>query len=436
MSLTLSMFGQGGSNGTNTIDPIPFKGPINISSPGVIDGVVLNDEVPLAAKVEYEHVRLSDYVWSKRVFSRIDAREKMNQTIFYPYDYFVEDFVLPADKSEINKKDWVKHQERYSLWTIILTHIMLGDLHVYNVANPDFPTVEDGYQLKYQIASASPDPFFTDPVYKKTISRLISFGAPGPFWEWINDDPTPIGQPYVVDDVLESFADWEKKQANNTRNTTHVGEVMGKGMVDLKIAYERAIQIYNLDERRGLKLRRDDVVNFISSQSISAYNIKEDWFFDKERSVLDKRIIAIAPVGRYIMPEKSGQESWEVSNEYLDRFKNFVAINATGSQIAGDEDGTIGLYEGPTIEREMFWLYFPELRNVIVNYFVYNDKSDAQWMSFDDLFWKRRFTGQIYKSSNRFDQDIEDYRYGVDALYQAEQFKNTMRNWEHDVWNY
>ena len=30
-----------------------------------------------------------------------------------------------------------------------------------------------------------------------------------------------------------------------------------------------------------------------------AYNIKEDWFFDKERSILDKRIIAIAPVAKY-----------------------------------------------------------------------------------------------------------------------------------------
>ena len=39
-------------------------------------------------------------------------------------------------------------------------------------------------------------------------------------------------------------------------------------------------------------------------------------------------------------------------------------------------------------------------------------------------------------TNEELNQEIEDYRYGVDALYQAEQFKNTMRNWEHDVWNY
>jgi hypothetical protein len=418
LGFSLNLLAQGGND--------PFKGPINISSPGVIDGVVLNDEVPLASKVEYEHVRLSDYVWSKRVFSRIDAREKMNQTIFYPYDYFVEDFVLPKNKSEINKKDWVKHQERYSLWTIILTHIMLGDVHVYNVANPDFPTVEDGYQLKYPVVSSSvSDPFFTDPIYKKKISRMISFGGPGPKWEY--EDGNANKDYFTVIDSSESFDVW----FDNLAKKEEMEFIKREPKDLLKISYEEAVK------NSKQYLAKADIVNFISSQSISAYNIKEDWFFDKERSVLDKRIIAIAPVGRYVMPEEAEDlESWEVSNEGLDRFRSFVSINQTGAQIYVNDGGTFSEYIGPTIEREMFWLYFPELRNVIVNYFVYNDKSDAQWMSFDDLFWKRRFTGQIYKSSNRFDQDIEDYRYGVDALYQAELFKNTMRNWEHDVWNY
>ena len=78
---------------------------------------------------------------------------------------------------------------------------------------------------------------------------------------------------------------------------------------------------------------------------------------------------------------------------------------------------------GLTEEKEMFWLYFPELRNVIVNYYTYNDKSDAQWMTFDDLFWKRKFNAQIYRTSDKFDRNIEDYRFGVDALREAERIK-------------
>jgi len=93
-------------------------------------------------------------------------------------------------------------------------------------------------------------------------------------------------------------------------------------------------------------------------------------------------------------------------------------------------------YTGLTEEKEMFWLYFPELRNVIVNYYTYNDKSDALWMSFDDLFWKRKFNAQIYRTSDKFDREIEDYRFGVDALREAEKIKGEIRKWEHDVWNY
>jgi hypothetical protein len=57
-------------------------------------------------------------------------------------------------------------------------------------------------------------------------------------------------------------------------------------------------------------------------------------------------------------------------------------------------------------------------------------------MSFDDLFWKRRFTSTIYKVSDKFDREIEDYKKGVDALYRAEKIKDEIRTWEIDVWNY
>jgi hypothetical protein len=57
-------------------------------------------------------------------------------------------------------------------------------------------------------------------------------------------------------------------------------------------------------------------------------------------------------------------------------------------------------------------------------------------MSFDDLFWKRLFSAQIYKATDQFDRDIEDFRYGVDALYEAQKIKETMRTWETDLWHY
>ena len=57
-------------------------------------------------------------------------------------------------------------------------------------------------------------------------------------------------------------------------------------------------------------------------------------------------------------------------------------------------------------------------------------------MSFDDLFWKRRFTCVIYKESNVYDRKFETYKSGVDALFEAEKVKEEIRTIEHDVWSF
>ena len=85
---------------------------------------------------------------------------------------------------------------------------------------------------------------------------------------------------------------------------------------------------------------------------------------------------------------------------------------------------------------EKFWLYFPHCRYILANYFVYNEKNDAQWQSFDDLFWQRRFTSSIYRESNVFDREIDSYKTGVDALMESEKITEEIRNFEHDVWNF
>jgi gliding motility associated protien GldN len=85
---------------------------------------------------------------------------------------------------------------------------------------------------------------------------------------------------------------------------------------------------------------------------------------------------------------------------------------------------------------EKYWLYFPHCRYILNNYFVYNDQNDAQWMSFDDFFWKRRFSSTIYKESNVYEREIDAYRSGVDALLESEKITEEIRLFEHDVWHF
>jgi hypothetical protein len=414
--------------------PDALRGPQNVLPEGVIDGVVVKDELPVRSRVEYEHVRLSDYVWSKRLYSRIDQKEKVNYPLFMPYDYFPDlGWNPPKSPNELDKSDWIRNQDRYSLWTIIMKHTFSGNLTIYEVSDSAFSAVEDGYSLKYPLKPNGLKTnlsYFNDLSFRKKVNQKFSFGGIGPKWT-IDRPVTGDNWSIIRSSSNESFDDWF------VRLTTK-GDSVAQDPSDYepltREPKEMLRESYNGVGSYGL-LRRPDVVKFISSQTITAYNIKEDWFFDKERSMLDKRIIAIAPVAR--MKPMELDDPNEVVDDGIDRYKNLIGINRNGFKEEYDtQAGIHSLYDGPVIEQELFWLYFPELRNVMVNYYVYNNQSDAQWMSFDDFFWKRMFSGTIYRASDQFDRDVEDYRYGVDALYEAEKIKENMRTWETDLWNY
>ncbi|MFZ9586478.1 MAG: gliding motility protein GldN [Crocinitomicaceae bacterium] len=410
-------FGQGGQP-----KEIPSRGPYNVLPNGVIDGIVLKEEVPVRQAVVPEFVREADLVWSKRVFSRIDSRERINHDIFFPFDNFDGDptggsIYNPLTKADIDNPSWNKNQQRWSLWTIILRHIMLGDLTVYQVASPDYPVVEDGFSFKYPINKISEDDYFTSSSYRANVNKVITSRAKGKEFQ-IEMTATGAGLVPIMktNQTLQQFID-------SLKSDKDVAD-MNKDIIDMYTSEPQTLQRYWDNGDVGFNIPTDDIVSYIGSNHILAYNIKEDWFFDKERSMLDRRIIAIAPVARYSYKEQKDP------TEPKERGKLLV-MDLEGSFFEGQDK-----YTGPVEELEMFWLYFPELRNVLVNYYVYNDQNDAQWMSMDDLFWKRKFNSTIYKVSDKFDREIQEYKYGVDALYEAERIKEEIRKWEHDLWNF
>jgi hypothetical protein len=344
----------------------------------------------------------------------------MNHDLFFPYDYFENDGqsseYKPKDASEIDDPSWFKDQKRWSLWTVIMRHVMLGELTVYEVSSEANPTVEDGYSLKYPIERQSKNDYFESTLYKRKVNKVLAAGGQGPKFTI----PRPISlDTFIIQKTNQTY----RKFLDSLAPDPDFEELV-KGFT-----FEDGERWWNSAAKEGDIVRRDAISRFLSSNNIIAYNIKEDWFFDKERSIIDRRIIAIAPVARYTLEDDTSTLAFERGS----------ILVYTPEGIPQFFDGTNNNYEdykGQVDEREMFWLYFPELRNIMVNYYVYNDKSDAQWMSFDDVFWKRKFTAQIYKVSDKFDRELEDFKYGVDALYEAEKIKDDMRKWEHDVWNY
>jgi hypothetical protein len=398
---------------------IPLRGPFNQPSNGVIDGVVIKEELPTRSIVPYQSVRAADYVWSRRLYSRIDAREKMNQILFLPFDSFDGStdgsFYKPTKMEEVDDYSWNKDQSRWSLWTIIFRHVLLGDLTVYKVASDAYPALEDGYSLKYPIIqkpNLNRSDYFNDPSYRKEINGIISSNGVGEYLR------LPMAsEPLDTFDVIKTNQTAQEYIDSMVLSDSDYALLSGLDKDKFKFWWDAA--------NPSSILRKDPKILYLASNSIFGYNIKEDWFFDKQRSLLDRRIISIAPLARY---------SVDLTSDLSER-GDLLVYNKEGKSFKY-ENGEFIEYTDNYEEREVFWLYFPELRNVIVNYFVYNEKSDAQWMSFDDLFWKRQFNAQIYKSSDKFDREIEDYKYGVDALYEAERLKDEIRKWEIDVWNY
>ena len=313
-------------------------GPVNVPTEGIIDGVFIQEHIPTKRMIPYEYVREADAVWSRRVWEYIDLREKINLPMYYPLD-------------EITSYGWVRNATRWSLWTVIRQHVLNGDLRVFSPYDPASYGLGawDGDQLKYPIDPQPGLNFYTDSVFREEMVYYLGrLGAQ-------SDVP-----------LTDEFGD------------------------PIIITLPDGTQEYKYPPRDTIWYNSEDIVQ---------YRMKEDWFFDKERSVLDVRIIAIAPVVYKKEEDSQGK------------------VTITGMQ-------------------ELFWLYFPHCRFVFNNYFVYNDQNDAQWMSFDDLFWKRRFNAVAYKESNTYDRKIESYRTGVDALYESERIKNEIRNIEHDVWSF
>jgi len=126
-------------------------------------------------------------------------------------------------------------------------------------------------------------------------------------------------------------------------------------------------------------------------RAIRKYRLKEDWFFDKQKSVLEVRIVGL------------GVFTYDEDKEAL---------------------------------REQFWVYFPACRPFFAKHEVFNPKNDSERRTFEDVFWKRQFASTIVKESNVYDRGIQEYSRGIDALLESDRIKGDIFRWEHDLWHF
>jgi len=137
------------------------------------------------------------------------------------------------------------------------------------------------------------------------------------------------------------------------------------------------------------------IIKKFKPTDVKKFRVKEDWFFDKQRSMMEVRIIGICPI--------------------IDQFDT-----------KGDFKGV----------KPLFWIYFPEARPVLAKNEVFNRFNGAAKLTYDDFFWKRMFSSYIYKEANVYDRNIAEYALGIDAMLESDRIKNDLFSFEQQLWEY
>ena len=137
----------------------------------------------------------------------------------------------------------------------------------------------------------------------------------------------------------------------------------------------------------------------ITAADIKEYRIKGLWYFDKRQAEMKYRLLGIAPVAPDV------------------------------NTIDQDTPDLVPL----------FWVFFPDARNVLHEAKAFNNENSSIPFSFDHILNARRFHGYIYKEENvQGDRAITEYvsQNSLMQLLESDRIKDKIRDFELDMWTY
>ena len=157
----------------------------------------------------------------------------------------------------------------------------------------------------------------------------------------------------------------------------------------------KSVPIFDLST--GIKIRDSTFSVSLPIQEVKQLELKEVWYFDKQKSTLQVRILGICPIRVYKKDPKNPE--WD--------------------------------------RHRLFWVNYPEIRGLLAKEESLNGFNGSRNLSFDDLFLTRRFDGYIVKEENMYNnRAIEAYAVGEYAAKESERIKNSIFNYEQDLWEY
>ena len=349
----------------------------------------------------YPDIEEKDIVWSRTIWREIDMKQKFNHHFYFP-DIQKREFLDPKSMSLID----VVMEELYKQAS-------------YEISDPSVERdtvtgLSDCYHCKGKGNSSilSPNSVSTDDscIFCKSTGKIrlncFKIGAqtiPGKEFDWglnsaeetVNFEIPRTEDYYLPDENgVDSTIAYNLANVNMIKNFKDpTGEIIGFKLIENGPNTDPPTIA---DGKGRILLPKDD--QWFDRTLVMRWRIKEEIFFDKKRSSMSTRIIGLCPV---IM-------------DYKD------PLNGTLSP-----------------EKELFWIYYPDWRDIFSRTIVVNlTKNDAQKRSYLDLFEKRMFGSTITMESNIMNRTIRDYSVGVNAVLESERIKSEIFNIEQDMWEY
>lgn len=161
-------------------------------------------------------------------------------------------------------------------------------------------------------------------------------------------------------------------------------------------ATTRTRKVRNVDTG---EMEEQPVTGQIRPEEVKQFMLKEEWYFDKQTSTMNVRVIGICPIQEFYRDDDVNQENVQ--------------------------------------RRQVFWIYFPEARDLLAANEVFNPQNTARNLSFDDVFLKRKFNSYIVKEENIYNnREISQYLSNKDAMLESQKIESSIFDYEQNLWEY